>query len=99
MIFSKRGAVQEWLVKEWLEHLTPEVRVPLGPKLEHSHCEWVPGYRFGMFNNERIGLGTAVHMSEPKTRLGSNTPLSPLRERLRTHKVFTKDQCFNLNYH
>ena len=23
----------------------------------------------------------------------------PLRERLRTHKVFTKDQCFYLNYH
>ena len=22
----------------------------------------------------------------------------PLRERLRTHKVFTKDQCFYLNY-
>ena len=22
-----------------------------------------------------------------------------LRERLRTHKVFTKDQCFYLNYH
>ena len=22
-----------------------------------------------------------------------------LRERLRTHKVFIKDQCFNLNYH
>ena len=22
-----------------------------------------------------------------------------LRERLRTHKSFTKDQCFNLNYH
>ena len=24
---------------------------------------------------------------------------STLRERLRTHKVFTKDQCFYLNYH
>ena len=23
----------------------------------------------------------------------------PLRECLRTHKVFTKDQCFYLNYH
>ena len=22
-----------------------------------------------------------------------------LRERLRTHKVITKDQCFDLNYH
>ena len=22
-----------------------------------------------------------------------------LRERLRTHKVYTKDQCFSLNYH
>ena len=25
--------------------------------------------------------------------------LSALRERLRTHKFFTKDQCFYLNYH
>ena len=25
--------------------------------------------------------------------------MPPLRERLRTHKVFTKDQCFYLNYH
>ena len=25
--------------------------------------------------------------------------LMSLRERLRTHKVFTKDQCFYLNYH
>ena len=23
---------------------------------------------------------------------------SPIRERLRTHKVFTKDQCFYINY-
>ena len=31
-----------------------------------------------------------------------NFPVSlyiPLRERLRTNKVFTKDQCFYLNYH
>ena len=27
------------------------------------------------------------------------TPSFPLRERLRTHTVFTKDQCFYLNYH
>ena len=26
-------------------------------------------------------------------------PLDALRERLRTHKVFQKDQCFYLNYH
>ena len=25
--------------------------------------------------------------------------LTTLRERLRIHKVFTKDQCFYLNYH
>ena len=25
--------------------------------------------------------------------------VATLRERLRTHKVFTKDQCFYLNYH
>ena len=25
--------------------------------------------------------------------------IHPLRERLGTHKVFTKDQCFYLNYH
>ena len=25
--------------------------------------------------------------------------ISTLRERLCTHKVFTKDQCFYLNYH
>ena len=24
---------------------------------------------------------------------------TPLRERLHTHKVFTKDKCFYLNYH
>ena len=29
----------------------------------------------------------------------SDTYSSSLRERLRTHKVFTKDQCFYLSYH
>ena len=30
--------------------------------------------------------------------LDKNLLLNTLRKRLRTHKVFTKDQCFNLNY-
>ena len=30
---------------------------------------------------------------------GSRLHLFPLRERLRTHKVFKKDQWFYLNYH
>ena len=29
----------------------------------------------------------------------SRTQYGALRERLRTHKVFTNDQCFYLNYH
>ena len=36
-----------------------------------------------------------------ETNPGSNNPekYSSLRKRLRTHKIFTKDQCFYLNYH
>ena len=30
---------------------------------------------------------------------GFNSPEHTLHEGLRTHKVFTKDQCFYLNYH
>ena len=33
------------------------------------------------------------------THLSHQSVMSSLRERLRTHKVFTKDQCFYLNYH
>ena len=36
-----------------------------------------------------------VHMKKGKL----NAICYPLRERLRTHKVFTKYQCFYLNYH
>ena len=36
----------------------------------------------------------------PKSRFKTiNNPYLTLRERLRTHKVFTKDQYFYLNYH
>ena len=54
-------------------------------------------------------MGTALVMFEPV--LGHCLPFTlskenlipeinvPLRERLRTHKVFTKDLCFYLNYH
>ena len=43
-------------------------------------------------------------MSHEKTCLWSFQPSlvesrTLLRKRLRTHKVFTKDQCLNLNYH
>ena len=34
-----------------------------------------------------------------KHLLSDQSFFTPLRERLRTHKVFTKDQCFCLNYH
>ena len=32
-------------------------------------------------------------------RLQSGKKIFSLHERLRTHKVFTKDQCFYINYH
>ena len=38
--------------------------------------------------------GLLIGMYIKSTRLGRT-----LRERLRTHKKFTKDQCFYLNYH
>ena len=43
------------------------------------------------------GLNYIRHVSMKKVTLLLHS-LSTLRERLRTHKVFTKDPCFYLNY-
>ena len=40
-----------------------------------------------------------TQISYPNTQFSLLGQVLTLRERLRTHKVFTKDQCFYLNYH
>ena len=45
----------------------------------------------------RIELATLLVLL--RDSLNVNILEMTLRERLRTHKVFTKDQCFYLNYH
>ena len=72
-------------------------------KTVKSALQWFQiyhGITFATIHNPAVYLsGARVSIFPTLFSRLMETMNQSLRERLRTHKVFTKDQCFNLNYH
>ena len=70
---------------------------------ETKDCSWYLGHMIkltAMLIYGETRIIRAVDLAALNVALGNHSLFkSSLRERLRTHKVFTKDQCFYLNYH
>ena len=87
------------------------MRKPDFPKCENKRTDRLHSHRFLLhtayvqnFKPLDIFCGCTVRfvsdlVGNPEDRFSGDVNQFPLRERLRTHKVFTKDQCFYLNYH